>query len=1254
MRTWLKRIGIALGVVLLVVVATLVWLLRTESGLHFALQQGIGASGGTLTVQQSSGHLGGPVTLRGVHYRSADGSVDVSVATLRVQLRVRALLAERAHLMEIDAQDVRVALTTPKLPAKDTAPLQISLHAPYDVILDRVHVADIRVQRDGQPVFVADTLDLAGAWRASGIELRQLKLRAPAGRVDLDGTLDLSHGYAGDSRGSFAWKIGDTTYAGGLVAHSDGRQAHVDVKLSQPMLATLALGAQQTAALPWTAKLDAPRFDPQPLLGDSSLKAVALALTGHGDRRGGKLTGRIQVNDIPFDVNPLAAHFDDAGTQWMLDDLSVTSPKIKGTVHASGTVHLRAQPVGADLALQWRDVVLPEALAGQVLASRGDITVTGSAAAYHVAGNVDIGPPGKLAKLSVDLDGTPQQIALHTLALKQPHGGLDASGTLVLQPQLGWDFTATADDLDPGLLLAGWNGALDIDLATHGQWRDAGPEATLQLRKLGGTLRQRALAGHGTLTLHPNRVVEGTLELRSGGSRMHVAATGTQRNDVALDLDVASLGDWLPDAGGRLHGQFRIRGLWPKLAVDGHLDGNALSYRDRRAASLQLQAAVPDISQPGGTLELRVADVAADGLSFDHVAIDGHGNAASHHLRIAASGQPLGVQLALNGRLRGKQWNGTLTTLDLDVQGLPPWRLQRPASLAWNDGVGSLSETCLSAGDPLLCVSAKRDKNGSLDAAYRLRQMPLALLTSLAGDSVPLRSEGVLEGDGSVHRSAAGALSGQARLDSPQGSISYADRPEQPLLRYHQLSVDAQLAPDRQHVVLTAALDEGGSLAGDATVSGAQRALAGHLHLRVDNLAFIELFSAEVASVKGQLDGDIRLGGTLAQPAFGGQAVLDRFAAELPSLGLKLHDGHVTLATDNTGRLHIDGQLQSGDGTLQIAGSTGVGAAADTDVQLTGSKLLAADIPAARLVVSPDLHLQRNAGGLDIGGTLGIDSADVNLAKLSGAGAGAVQASPDVVVVDAAQPQDQAQVAALPIHVDIRVDLGDKTHLAGFGLDGRVSGRLHVREMPGKVTTGEGQIGIDGIYKAYGQNLRIKQGRLLFAGTPIDNPGLDIRAVRTLNPNATIDEGQVVGLQIRGTAQRPVMTVFSNPPMEQSDALSYLITGKPLSQVKGGEGNMVGAAAQALGTAAGDLLAKRVGGRLGVDEIGVSSNEALGTAAFTVGKYLSPRLYLSYGVGLFEPGQVITLRYILSHRWNFEAQQATDFSRASFNYRLEK
>ena len=224
--------------------------------------------------------------------------------------------------------------------------------------------------------------------------------------------------------------------------------------------------------------------------------------------------------------------------------------------------------------------------------------------------------------------------------------------------------------------------------------------------------------------------------------------------------------------------------------------------------------------------------------------------------------------------------------------------------------------------------------------------------------------------------------------------------------------------------------------------------------------------------------------------------------------------------------------------------------------------------------------------------------------------------------------------------------LGDAVKLKGFGLDGALSGQLAVSDRPGRQTTGRGEIRVSGTYKAYGQDLAIETGRLQFAGTAIDNPGLDLRAVRKL-------EEVTAGLRVQGTARVPVLTVYAEPPMEQAEALSYLVTGKPLSALKSGEGDMVGTAARALGSATGDLLAKSVGARLGVDA-GVSDSAALGGAALTVGKYLSPRLYLSYGVGLFVPGEVITLRYLLSKRWNIDVQSATNDNRAGLNYRYEK
>jgi translocation and assembly module TamB len=126
--------------------------------------------------------------------------------------------------------------------------------------------------------------------------------------------------------------------------------------------------------------------------------------------------------------------------------------------------------------------------------------------------------------------------------------------------------------------------------------------------------------------------------------------------------------------------------------------------------------------------------------------------------------------------------------------------------------------------------------------------------------------------------------------------------------------------------------------------------------------------------------------------------------------------------------------------------------------------------------------------------------------------------------------------------------------------------------------------------------------------------------------------------------------------MGQSGALSYLVTGKPLDQVgsSDSESDALRAAAQSLGTAAGGLLAKNIGKRLGVDELGIKDSAALGGAALTVGQYLSPRLYLSYGVGLFTPGEVLTLRYKLGRGLSLEAENAAQNSRAGVKYRIER
>jgi len=64
----------------------------------------------------------------------------------------------------------------------------------------------------------------------------------------------------------------------------------------------------------------------------------------------------------------------------------------------------------------------------------------------------------------------------------------------------------------------------------------------------------------------------------------------------------------------------------------------------------------------------------------------------------------------------------------------------------------------------------------------------------------------------------------------------------------------------------------------------------------------------------------LQLGGTLKAPRLVGDIGLQGFAAEIPSLSLKLEDGNIKATSDGNGNLNIDGQIKSGDGELGVNG----------------------------------------------------------------------------------------------------------------------------------------------------------------------------------------------------------------------------------------------------------------------------------------------------------------------------------------------
>jgi len=181
--------------------------------------------------------------------------------------------------------------------------------------------------------------------------------------------------------------------------------------------------------------------------------------------------------------------------------------------------------------------------------------------------------------------------------------------------------------------------------------------------------------------------------------------------------------------------------------------------------------------------------------------------------------------------------------------------------------------------------------------------------------------------------------------------------------------------------------------------------------------------------------------------------------------------------------------------------------------------------------------------------------------------------------------------------------------------------------------------------------LTIRTGRLLFAGGAVTEPGLDIEAVRKPAPDV------LVGVKARGKLRTPTFTVFSEPSMTQSAQLSWLVLGRPLEGgTSDSERSKLQTAALMLGLSGGESIGKQLGEELGFDEVTVGAEPGtdVNTASLLVGKYLTPELFVSYGIGLFDPVSTLSLRYALSSRWKLIGKASALESSADLIYQIER
>src|SRR5690606_5441138 len=142
-------------------------------------------------------------------------------------------------------------------------------------------------------------------------------------------------------------------------------------------------------------------------------------------------------------------------------------------------------------------------------------------------------------------------------------------------------------------------------------------------------------------------------------------------------------------------------------------------------------------------------------------------------------------------------------------------------------------------------------------------------------------------------------------------------------------------------------------------------------------------------------------------------------------------------------------------------------------------------------MVSGDLRVAAQLPSMAINGSITADAGWAGLEMLNGI----PTLDGDVGVLRPGEEQ-QAPSVPLDLSTDLKVDLGPRFYLTGFGVNSGLVGDMRI-SMIGDKLTGIGALRTrGGAIEAYGQRLQLRRGTITFQGD-ITNPTLNIEALRT-------------------------------------------------------------------------------------------------------------------------------------------------------------
>ncbi len=1185
-------------------------------------------------------------------------SVHVAVNRIRLLWSPRALWHGQiaAQLLEVGAVDITAK---PQPPDKPKTPPPDSLSLPLAIRVDEIRLARLRVLNT--PV----ELKAVRASLASDGDVHQLDLRqllTPRGRATGRLRLDGRAPFATSGKLAFGGKIDDyvvdtaLTLSGGLrnlgvAGHVGGDKLKMDVKLRLDAFAPYAY------AMLLEADLAAEHIDPAALQPGLPRADLALVLTLAPTAKGavGSLTldnhliGRIDEGLLPF--SRVSTEFA-VGEDWL------TLTRLKAALPAGATLTgggqftrdtLRLQIALAKLDLQaLQQSLIPTELGGTVTLSgpyrAPDVVLDVKDARLQTAAQA------KLGWINPDRE---RRLALRELLLRRGNSHLKASGEFGFEKQ-DFKLTALAERWNPADYAPLPQGEISGKLDLAGALKPA-LTMTLAYALQPSAFNGYPLAGSGKLALSAEQLHGADFWLSLGDNRVAAkGALGRPNDTLTVDVALKELQQVGRGYHGRVLGRVLARGDWrkPRLQID--LDADTLQTPfGLNVAEATIDADLyPDLDSP---LKLQAAVRNATGFDarIDTLSLQLTGTRARHQLAFDAAGgygeHPLSLALQSNGGFDANWlWSGRINRLQ--GQGPLPVRLLDPVVAKLGAGRVELGAATIEAGRSQLRLERLVWRDGQLQTRGSAPRLDVAEWLGLANPVPGLETDLLLAAQWDVKL--AQTLDGRVTLQRLSGDVRRKVGRTMQALELAELQATLESRASAVTVDARVASQRFGHLA----VNGASRIDARRLQLvpeadidmkvvgDLPDLAKIAPLLSDSVVLAGSLKLDVRRRGPLAAPVFGGSLSGSKLAVHDKATGIRLRDGELGIALSERKVLLQTFSFKGGSGTLTASGAVDLSRDdAAAEAVINANELLLVNRPDVVLVVSGRGDIRYGVAGLSVSGNL-----KANRGRIEYRGNDVPALSDDVVVVGRERDRSGGQLKIADISFD--VDLGDDFTFRGYGLEAVLSGALRFHASPDAALSARGVVRVDeGTYRAYGQKLDIERGILSFAG-PIDNPGLDILAVR---------RGGAVeaGVQVKGSAMSPQVTLYSDPNVSDNEKLAWLLFGHGADNMDKGDAAVMVQALNAILTEGnpGEGVTDQIFDSLGIDEVGFSSSERSdGTTAqvVTVSKRIGRWLRVGLEKSFDGLSDAVSMTVLLSRRWSFVTRFGTDESEADMLYTI--